>query len=93
MNETPDVNAFTKEHGPSAARAKLDRIMSGDTPRLHPLDLAHFFSLKIKAREMVLAPIIPEKGLVMCYGFRGTGKTHIAIGIAYAVATGGKFLK
>jgi putative DNA primase/helicase len=42
---------------------------------------------------MVLAPIIPEKGLVMIYASRGMGKTHVALGIAYAVATGGKFLK
>ena len=42
---------------------------------------------------MVLEPIIPEKGLVMLYATRGTGKTHVALGIAYAVATGSTFLK
>ena len=62
-------------------------------PRLQPLDLGEFFSLKIKPREMLLAPIVPQKGLVMLYASRGTGKTLIALGIAYAVATGTKFLK
>jgi RecA-family ATPase len=42
---------------------------------------------------MVLDPIIPEKGLALLYGARGTGKTHVAHGIAYAVATGSGSLK
>lgn len=62
-------------------------------PRLQPLTLNKFFSLTIKPREMLLDPIIPEKGLAMLYATRGTGKTHIALGIAYAVATGTAFLR
>ena len=62
-------------------------------PRLQPLTLSNFFSLAIKPREMLLDPIIPEKGLAMLYASRGTGKTHIALGIAHAVATGTKFLR
>ena len=61
--------------------------------RLRSLDLAELFALDIKPRGMVLEPIIPEKGLVMLYATRGTGKTHVALGIAYAVATGSAFLK
>src|SRR5262249_12545122 len=61
--------------------------------RLRPLDLAELFALDIKPRGMVLEPIIPEKGLAMLYAARGTGKTHVALGIAYAVATGSSFLK
>jgi putative DNA primase/helicase len=61
--------------------------------RLRPLDLAELFALDIKPRGMVLEPIIPEKGLVMLYATRGTGKTHVALGVAYAVATGSTFLK
>ena len=56
--------------------------------RLRPFDLVELFALDIKPRGMVLDPIIPEKGLAMLYGTRGTGKTHVALGIAYAVATG-----
>jgi hypothetical protein len=51
------------------------------------------FALDIKPRGMVLEPIIPEKGLVMLYATRGTGKTHVALGVANAVATGSTFLK
>jgi AAA domain/Homeodomain-like domain len=61
--------------------------------RLRPLDLKKFLQLAIKPRGMVMEPIIPEKGLAMLYAARGTGKTHIALGIGFAVATGTKFLK
>ena len=61
--------------------------------RLKPLTLSELFDLEIKAREMMLDPILPEKGLVMVYAYRGVGKTHVALGIAYAVASGGTFLK
>ncbi len=57
-----------------------------------PLDLDELFALDIAQRGMVLDPIIPEKGLALLYAVRGTGKTHVALGIAHAVATGGKFL-
>ena len=42
---------------------------------------------------MILDPIIPEKGLAMLYASRGTGKTHLALGIAYGAATGTDFLR
>lgn len=61
--------------------------------RLRPIDLQQLFDMDIKPREMVLSPIIPEKGLVMIYAARGTGKTHVADSIAYAVSTAGSFLK
>jgi putative DNA primase/helicase len=44
-------------------------------------------------RETVLAPWLPAKGLAMIYGPRGIGKTHLTLGIAYAIASGGTFLR
>ena len=70
-----------------------DITQSGFSRRLRSLDLAELFALDLKPRGMVLEPIIPEKGLAMLYASRGTGKTHVALGIAYAVATGSAFLK
>lgn len=61
--------------------------------RLHADTIKDFLERDIKPREMVLAPFLPEQGLVMIYSWRGVGKTHVALGIAYAVATGGTFLK
>jgi putative DNA primase/helicase len=98
------IAAFNREnprrgHSEQAASGKEGAASPGEpmnghaAPRLQPLDLGAFFSLKIKPREMLLAPIIPEKGLVMLYASRGTGKTLIALGVGYAVAAGTKFLK
>jgi hypothetical protein len=42
---------------------------------------------------MLLNPIIPSQSLAMLYSWRGVGKTYVALGIAYAVASGGKFLR
>ena len=48
---------------------------------------------QLPEREMIVAPFLPTQGLCLLYAKRGVGKTHVAIGIGYAVATGGKFLK
>jgi putative DNA primase/helicase len=61
--------------------------------RLRPLNLREFLKLSLKPREMLLDPILPEKGLAMLFAARGTGKTHVALGIAFAVGTGTQFLK
>ena len=52
-----------------------------------------FLEKEFPPREKVLAPWLPSQGLVMIYARRGIGKTHLGLGVAYAVATGGKFLK
>jgi hypothetical protein len=61
--------------------------------RLRPLALTEFLSLAIKPREMLLDPILPEKGLMMLFAPRGIGKTLAALGIALAAASGTKFLE
>ncbi len=43
-------------------------------------------------RELILAPWLTTQSLNMIYSWRGVGKTHVALGIAYAVASGGEFL-
>ncbi len=55
--------------------------------------IGDFLSLDLPDVDYVLDPIIPAKGLVMLCAQRGVGKTHVALGIAYAVAAGGSFLR
>jgi putative DNA primase/helicase len=62
------------------------------TRGLHPLDASAFLSRKFDPIEHVLAPFLPTQGLCMIHAPRGTGKTHIAMGIACAVAAGQTFL-
>lgn len=57
------------------------------------VDVETLLATEFPAREMVLSPLLPAKGLAMVYGPRGIGKTHLSLGIAYAVATGGVFLR
>jgi hypothetical protein len=55
--------------------------------------LRKFARLELPPRKTVLAPILPERGLAMLFAARGIGKTHVALGIAYAVSCGGDFLR
>lgn len=57
------------------------------------VELRDFLALTLPAREYLIHPIIPRQGLVMIHGPRGLGKTYVSLGIAYAVASAGKFLK
>ena len=61
-------------------------------PRLQPLCIHSLFALDIPERQMILDPIVPEKGLIMLYATRGVGKTHLAVSISLAVAAGTKYL-
>jgi len=50
-------------------------------------------SYKFKPREPILTPWLNSQDLCMVYAARGIGKTHFAISVAYAIATGTDFLK
>ena len=77
--------------------ALLDRMPAQSAaevkPLLRVLNVAELLRLDLPPREMVLAPWLPSKGLAMAYGPRGIGKTHLTLGIGYAVASGGMFLR
>jgi hypothetical protein len=49
-------------------------------------------SRELPEREMILAPWLPAQGLAMLFAGRGIGKTHLALSIAWTVATGADFL-
>lgn len=59
---------------------------------LEVVDLKHFLDMELPQRELILSPWLPQGGLCMVHAFRGVGKTHVSLGIAYAVAMGGEFL-
>lgn len=70
-------------------------IQAAEPPkrRLTAVSVAALLARDIKPREMLLSPVVPEKGLAMVYAKRGVGKTFVALGIAFAVATGSTFLR
>ncbi len=62
-------------------------------PRLKAVSLETFLTHDFPPRGHVLAPVIPEQGLVMMFAPRGIGKTYMALSIAYAVASEGSSLR
>ena len=77
-------------------RARVGELLKSqhsNNSRLCVVSAAELVTMELKAREMILAPILPTQGLAMIYSKRGVGKTWVGLGIAYAVATGSKFLR
>lgn len=56
------------------------------------LNLKNFMRLNLPKPEMLLDPIIHAKSLTMLHAYRGVGKSFFAMSLAYAIATGSKFL-
>jgi hypothetical protein len=61
-------------------------------PPLTAISAHELLAMTLPPRNQVLSPWLPEKGLTMIYGPRGIGKTHLVMGCAWAIASGGKFL-
>jgi len=49
-------------------------------------------AIDLPPRELLLDPLISTQTLALLYGPRGLGKTFVALGIAWAAASGGSFL-
>jgi putative DNA primase/helicase len=73
-----------------SARPEADRAASIQT--FQPVGLLDFLALEVPPREMLLAPILPERSLSMLYAPRGIGKSWLGLSIGLAVASGGPVL-
>jgi putative DNA primase/helicase len=58
-----------------------------------PVRLQDFLALQVPPREMLLAPILPERSLAMLYAPRGIGKSWLGLTIGLAVAAGVSVLR
>lgn len=93
------IGELQDNDAPFMLPAKRGRVAGDATepielpPAMQSHSLAEFLKLRIPPRKMLLAPIVSEKSLSMMYGPRGCGKTHLAVGIALAVASGSPFLR
>ncbi|MFY0183850.1 AAA family ATPase [Stenotrophomonas rhizophila] len=61
-------------------------------PKPVMVDAAGLLTANFPRREQLLAPWLLSQSLSMIYAPRGIGKTHVALGISYALASGGEFL-
>ena len=60
---------------------------------IHALDVHELAAMHFKQRDVILSPWLHSQDLCMVFAARGIGKTHFALSIAFAVATGGTFAK
>jgi putative DNA primase/helicase len=81
------------ERNPVLAAEVLADSGAAAQRRLRAVKAGEFLAMDIKPREMLLHPILPVQGLAMIHAKRGVGKTHLALGIAVAVASGKDFLR
>ncbi|MEO5811994.1 MAG: AAA family ATPase [Rhodanobacter sp.] len=56
------------------------------------VDAAGLLSANFPTRERLLEPWLTTQSLTMIYAMRGIGKTHMALGVGYALASAGEFL-
>lgn len=56
------------------------------------VDFEKIINMDLPEREFILSPWLSTQGIAMIYAPRGVGKTHVSLGIAYAVATGQSYL-
>lgn len=68
------------------------RKLTRQKPELKVMSIHELLEHEFQAREVILSPWLITQGLSMIYAPRGIGKTHVSLGIAYAVASGGTFL-
>ena len=55
------------------------------------LNVSDFHQLEIIQRREYLSPWLKEDSIILCSGWRGTGKTFFAMGVLDAVTSGGAF--
>lgn len=78
------------------AQAAFQAVMQTDAPsvpRIVSLNIDDLLKRDFPPMEELLAPWLCKQHLSMVYAWRGVGKTHFALNVAYAVAGGGQFLK
>ena len=73
---------------------RLNLLLRADrTAEMPPqLTAEQLIGASLPEREPLLDPILATNSLALLYGPRGLGKTFVALGIAWAAASGGSFL-
>jgi hypothetical protein len=78
-------------------RGRADAIAFHAAPDARPplrlLKLNELLEHPFREREPILGDWLLTSGLAMIHSWRGVGKTHTALGVAYAAASGGTFLR
>jgi len=98
-----DFNDLARLAGPGAVRTCIEAATrleekvkteekTAVPKKIRAIDVFELMALELPPRENLLSPWLPKQGLAMIHAFRGIGKTHVALGVSYAVAAGTSFL-
>jgi hypothetical protein len=77
----------------NGTQAQAGNKIQFDRKQVSAMTYGEFLSRPLPQRETLLAPWLPAQGLAMIHAPRGLGKTHVALGTAWAIAVGGAFLR
>ena len=86
----PEVSSDTLAR---ALAQRLEDLNCGAPGGLKPVTLETLFAADLKPREMILERLLPERGIMMVYGWRGISKTWVALAMGHAIAAGATFLR
>ena len=65
----------------------------GNKDQVTALNIEQFLASNFPLRQKMLSPWLSVQGSALVHSFRGVGKTHFGIGVAWALASGGGFLR
>jgi hypothetical protein len=90
------ASASSNGHDPSAADFVRAAVSAAPAQAPRPFVVRSFADLRGlpgAQPEMVIDPWLPVQASAMVYGWRGTGKSLLALALAISIATGTDFLK
>src|SRR3974390_2011530 len=88
----PVISNFLSRCSPVKPVEASNAVVTIRAP-LQAVGINDFLNLDIPPRELLLAPILPERSLAMLYAPRGLGKSWLALSIGLAVASGASLLR
>jgi putative DNA primase/helicase len=103
--EKLNIGPVSDEQAVRAADVALDEALNrlkhgqhgtgdaGTEGAIRVLDFSEMVSREAPKREFIADPWLYEKALAMVFAWRGVGKTLFGLWLAFAIATGGEFLR
>src|ERR1700730_16225952 len=96
----PDLFMTYRQHVKAHAGRHIAELLDEQLARYQPsveqplvaLEIGDLLARDFTPAEAILSPWLRRQTLAMVHAARGMGKTHFALGVAYAVASGGTFL-
>jgi putative DNA primase/helicase len=85
-----EAGAAPEPSKPSASMSLLRRMKFAP---LQVISARELIDTPVEQRRFLVEPWLPEKGVALIYARPGFGKTLLALGVSYAVATGSTFLQ